>query len=446
MTFAARLDAAPARVVAALVAAVGLVARALYWAVATPNNRLESDASQYDFLASNLARGQGYVDYYPQFELHATAFRPPAYPFFLSLVYRVLWPSPGIGRATNVILGVAVVAALTLLVDRHLGRRAAVVAGLTTALLPNFLANDTYVLTEPLSLLLLVALLRWVADERWALVGLTTGALILTRPSAQYLVVLLGVFLVRHVGWRRAVASLVLAALVVAPWIGRNWVELGSPVLVTSNGFNYAAMYSPPAEEAERFIDPIRDPYFHPTRLDRFDEVVWDRNLRKVAIDNVKDRPELVPKVMGRNVTAMLETAPELNRGAELSDGRSFKVRRATLWVIWPLVVLGVAGAIKNRHRTIVALASVVGAYFALASLVFVAPPRLRSPTELMLIIAASALLARPPVTTDVDWAGDDRDEESDDVEGVEAASPGWPPDGPEAELSHPASTADVPR
>ncbi len=69
---------------------------------------------------------------------------------------------------------------------------------------------------------------------------------------------------------------------VVAPWIGRNWVQLGNPVLVTSN---YAALYSPTADERDAFTDPLKSPAFDDRRLDQLDEIVWDRNLRRTAVD-----------------------------------------------------------------------------------------------------------------------------------------------------------------
>lgn len=379
---------------AAGVALVALLARAAYWGLATPDRILRSDASQYDFLAKNLAEGRGYVDVYPWLELHPTAFRPPGYPSLLGAVYWGLWPSPGIGRAVNVVLGVAVAATVVLLVDRHLGRRSAVAAGLGVALWPNLIANDTYVLTEPLSLLLLVAVLWCVLDQRWAAAGIATGLLVLTRPSAQYLVVVLAGWVLWRAGWRRAVVLVGVTALVVAPWVVRNQVEMGSPVLVTSNGFNYAALYSPPADEADRFVDPTQHPWFDDRRLDQADEVVWDRNLRDLAVDHVRDRPAVVPEVVWRNTRAYFELQPSLNDQAEALDGRHAGVRSWTSWLVWPLVVLGTWGLVRHRRTPLVLLSGIVAAYFTLASLVFVAPPRLRAPMELGLVIGAAALLS----------------------------------------------------
>jgi 4-amino-4-deoxy-L-arabinose transferase-like glycosyltransferase len=382
--------------VAALVGAVALVARAAYWAFATPDRPLLSDASQYHFLAVNLAEGRGYVDTFPQIELHQTAYRPPVYPFVLSLAYRLLGPHEWVGRALNLVIGVAVVVVLALLIDRYLGRRAALVGGLVAALMPNLIANDTYVLTEPLSLLLLVVLLWMVLANRWLWAGVVAGTLVLTRPSAQYLAVVLAVWLLSRVGWRRAVGFLAVTGLVMAPWLVRNRVELGSPVLVTSNGFNFAAMYSPPAAEVGAFIDPVNHPYFDEQRLDQFDEVVWDRHLRESGLNEMKAHPWRIPQVMARNAVAYTEIRSEFNATAESLDGRNDTVKTLTVPLFYAFLVAGLAGWWRLRRESLVIGAAVLGGYFTVASLMFVAPPRLRSPLDLMLCIGVAALAAGP--------------------------------------------------
>jgi hypothetical protein len=393
----------------AAAALLALVVRAAYWALLTADRPLSSDAGQYHDIATNIANGHGFADTFPQLELHATAFRPPAYPGLLGLVYTILWPSPGIGRAVNVVLGIATVALLTALVLRRLGRRAAVAAGATAALWPNLVANDTYVLAEPLSLLLLVGLAWLLLDDRWAVAGVVAGLLVLSRPSAQYLVPVVAVLVWRRigwrVGWRPALAFAAIAGLTVAPWVVRNWVRLDSPVLVTSNGFNYAALYSPAADANDNFVDPVVHPAFDDARLVQFDEAAWDRSLRAIAIDHVRERPTVVREVVNRNISAWFELQPRFNDEAEGYDGRDPGVRGATFWLIWPLVLVGAWGAWRRRGDPLVGLAVVVAVYFTAASLVLVAAPRLRSPVDLALIVCAASLLAGQPPSPKTRWA-----------------------------------------
>jgi len=389
-----RVDGLTLRAQCLLVGLVALAARLAYWLLATPDRLLTTDAAQYDFLAKNLAAGRGFVDTFPQLTLHATAYRPPGYPALLGLVYEVFWPTPGIGRLLNVVLGTAVAVAVAALIRPRLGPRAAVVGGLAAALSPNLVANDAYVLTEALSLLLIVGLMAAVLDRRWLLAALATGALILTRASGQYLVIVLAVWLFVVVGWRRALGYAAVTALVVAPWLIRNDARLGSPVLVTSNGFNFAALYSPPADEAGHFIDPTKHPYFDDRRLEQFDEVAWDRNLRELAVDNIKDHPAVVAEVVRVNILAYFEIQPSRNELAEQADGRSLALRTATLWTFYLLLGGGVLGLWRRRREALCLLAALIGLYFTAASLLFVAPPRLRAPLELALCIGLAALAA----------------------------------------------------
>ena len=389
-----RIDALSIRQVLLGTGLFALVVRLAYWLLASPDLELTGDAGQYHFLATNLSEGRGFVDVFPQIELHETAFRPPLYPGALSLVFSLLWPSAGIARLVNVLIGTGLVVALAALLYRHLGVRAAIGGAVAAAVAPNLVANDTWVITEPLSLLLLVLLLGAAVERRPVLAGIATGLLLLARPSAQLLALLfVGWFLVT-LGWRRALAFAAVVVMIVVPWVARNWIELDSPVLVTSNGFNLAAMYSPPAERSGTFIDPAHHPWFDDRRLAHFDEVAWDRSLRKVAIDNIRDDPTLVSKVAGRNFLAFFELDPGRNDPAEEVDGRHMGVRGATLWIFYATLVAGLAGFWRRRHDTLVVAAALVAAYFTVASVLSVAPPRLRAPVDLMLAIGVGALFA----------------------------------------------------
>ncbi|HEY6531145.1 MAG TPA: glycosyltransferase family 39 protein, partial [Acidimicrobiales bacterium] len=151
--------AAAGRWAVAAVAGLALVVRLAYLWFASWNAEPLSDAVQYLDLGRVLSDGQGYVDTYPQLYIHQTAFRPPGYPGLLGLLFTATGPSYEAARYLNVVLGTAVVAWTFLLVRRHLGPRAAVVTALLVTFIPNFLGNDTYPLSDTLSMLLLVGVL-----------------------------------------------------------------------------------------------------------------------------------------------------------------------------------------------------------------------------------------------------------------------------------------------
>ena len=249
---------------------------------------------------------------------------------------------------------------------------------------PPLIANDVVLLTEPLSLALVLGVVLALSDRRIVVGGVLCGLLVLTRPSAQGIALVVAIWLVTQVGWARALAFLAISVLVVTPWIVRNWVQLGAPVLVTSNGFNMAAIYSPEANADQHFVDPVFDRRFDDLRLLQFDEVAWQRRLQHLAWTSIKDDPGQVGRVVGRNLLYFFEVRPWANRQPEELDGRNLDFRAWTLPGFYLVSTLGLAGiALCWRNPVTWLLVAMVG-YFTLTSLGLVAPPRLRAPFDLL--------------------------------------------------------------
>lgn len=364
------------------VTGTALVARILYWVLITPDYLTMSDADHYNIIAKHIASGDGFQIMFPTFDLHQTAFRPPLYPYLLGGTYRVFGDQLVVGRALSLIIGVAVATLAAVLISRIANRRAGLIAGLAVAVYPPLLANDTAILTEGLSLLLIVTMLLVLLERRWIPAGVLCGLLVLTRTSAQFLIIVVALWLLWQIGWKRALGFVGIAVVVVSPWVVRNWVVMGSPVLNTSNGFNAAAIYSPEARELGGFVDPAIDQRFKPTFLLKYDEVAWSKKLQSIAWDSVKQHPTYVLSVVGRNFMTYFELEPSENELAETFDGRQLDFRRATLPIFYVVTVIGVAGLIIKRRDPIITLMIAMAAYFTVASLLFVAPPRLRTPLD----------------------------------------------------------------
>ena len=127
------------------------------------------------------------------------------------------------------------------------------------AIYPPLLANDGVPLSEPTGLLVMLLAIWALLAGRPGWAGVAAGLLVLTRPSAQLFVPLIALVLWRQAGLRRALGFTVIAVAVVAPWVIRNETIFDRPVIVTSNGFNLAAIYSPVALQAGHFVDPVFD-------------------------------------------------------------------------------------------------------------------------------------------------------------------------------------------
>ncbi len=152
-------------------------------------------------------------------------------------------------------------------------------AGIAVGVYPPILANDVVLLSEPLSLVLLLAMILLLVRNRPAWAGVACGLLVLTRPSAQLLVIVVAAWLVWRAGWRAAARFGVVSIAVVAPWVVRNWVVVGTPMVVTSNGFNLVSVYSAEAQATGGFANAVFDDRFTRINHDNRNEVDLDDRL-----------------------------------------------------------------------------------------------------------------------------------------------------------------------
>lgn len=376
---------------------VGLVAvgvRVLYVVVVLRDYAPASDALHYHSLAAAVGDGRGMVHPFPFGYPHATAFRPPLYPLLLGGVYAVTGPKLGAAQALNVALGTGVVVLASLLAWRLADGRAGVVTGLLAAVYPPLVFNDGLPLSEPLGLLLLAAIVLLLLDQRAVWAGVTGGLLLLTRPSAQLFVAVLAAWVVWRLGWRRASFFVVCVALVVTPWMVRNWVRIGVPVLVTSNGFNLNAIYSPEAKASGGFVDGFFDPRFAQLRAGIGNEAKLDAALRRHAVAELRRDPFHVVRIAPGGLQNILEPEPGRNDVALVNDGRNVKLQAWSVPFAWYVLVAGTVGLWMLRHRPGIGPLVLAAVVFTALSSVTVAAPRMRAPLDLACCIGVGGLAA----------------------------------------------------
>jgi 4-amino-4-deoxy-L-arabinose transferase-like glycosyltransferase len=385
---------------------VGLIARIAYW-IATRAEIPDSDALQYLEIARNIGSGHGFAMEFPWLSAHPTAFRPPLYPLLIAPTTLggslAVWPA----RLISLLLGLLAIHLAQRYVEAIGGRRAALLAAFGIALYPPLIANDVWVLAESLSLCLLGGILLALNARRPALVGLLAGLLLLTKPGAP-LAAAAVVALVAWTAWRAegqravrsallrpAAVSLAVAVAVCVPWLIRNHQVMGINSISTSTGFTAAAIYAPEAQERGDFVDPAFDPVYEGTRykLLQTDEGAWSTAMGDLALEGLRSNPGYVFEVVGRNTLSWFEIDPGSNTYAEKLDGRHLGTRRWSLPAVWIVTTLGVVGlgrrALVGRDPTMPLLAVA----FMLPSLLTVAPPRLRSPFDYLVLMAAALLV-----------------------------------------------------
>jgi hypothetical protein len=237
------------------------------------------DMFQYDMLARSIVSGNGYR-WYTQADIDElesylsrfvdlstisvpeegleTTFRAPGYPFFLSIIYRLV-PSEDRFAAARLVQAFlsAMMAPLvgTLAFKLKMKKSVSYLAGLGMAFYPILSFYPVGLASEnlfiPLTLLSVLFILHASETQKWRhviLAGLTTGLSILTRS-------ILAPFLFLAVIWywqqsgkniRRSLVLLGIALGMCLPWSIRNTRIMGSPTFVeTSMGYNLFVGYHP---------------------------------------------------------------------------------------------------------------------------------------------------------------------------------------------------------
>lgn len=263
-----------------------LVAGALLrvgWAVAAPQepewDPVPSDPGWYLFLGEMVSSGEGYSYYVPEVdEAQATGYYPPGYPLVLG---GLIWATDllpvdvselSAAVALNVVLSVAMIGLVFELGRRLVNVRGGLAAAAVVALWPNLIFHSGVVLTETLTLFLLLTMLlvtlaspavaRSPGVWRLLTIGALFGLVALVRPTSVVLGPLFLLFwllngnrsdLKRTAATALKRTAVVAAAtlVVILPWTVRNWVQLGEPVLISTNtGDNLCIGYNPDATGA----------------------------------------------------------------------------------------------------------------------------------------------------------------------------------------------------
>jgi 4-amino-4-deoxy-L-arabinose transferase-like glycosyltransferase len=228
----------------------------LLFVLAYPQFGACPDCQVYDRLATNLLAGKGLVGGTsddPMFaQISDGASAPevgfgPVYPAFLATIYATVGHHVSAVRVAQAVLGALIVPLAWQLTTAAFGGMAGLVCASLVALSPPLVMYTGMVLTENLSVALLLAsmslLLRAVQRSTltsFVLPGIALGALILLREE---MILLMPAF-AGLVWWKArprptwtGIAAFVLATIVcVGAWTVRNYVLFRQPILISVHG------------------------------------------------------------------------------------------------------------------------------------------------------------------------------------------------------------------
>lgn len=382
--------------------------------VVTFSSRIQAglDSVWYQLVSGSIVNNDGFVD--PQrLYLHGvstpTAFRPPLYPLFLAGVAKTVGASSRTFQLAGCVMGVITVVLIGYLGRRIGGNAVGLCAAGLAAVYPIFLAVDAAVMSETLYVPLVVGsvLAVYRAMERptawrWAFAGSLAGAGILTRGDGLVLLLVLVVpaaLLAVRAPWQRrvvlATTSLVVAGLVVSPWLIRNQQRLGVVSVSTLQtgtalaGANCDDTYYGNALGSWSFGCSDR------ANRASISEVAYNDELQHDGTQYIRDHVQrLVVVVPVRILRQWSLYAPVQGAEIEATESRNFRWQLVSWAAYVPVALLAAYGLVLLRRRRVplfpmVAMIVIVTATAA----VIYGQQRLRVSVEPVLLVAAAVAI-----------------------------------------------------
>lgn len=397
------------------VVVVAFVVRLAFGLLVAPDLPPASDSEFYRDVAHRLADGQGFstqgrfLAFVPAEEVVPTAKHPPAFPLVLAVADGLGLDSWGAQRAYLAGLAAVGVGLLgvagRLLVDGRVGLVAAAIA----AVHPLWFQHAGMVVSEAFYLPVLAGLLAAAAvalrrpgPGSFALVGLAIGLAVLTRVEALLLVPLVAApvaWLVPAGRQRWAWCMPVVVLVVVVPWVVRNEVVMGAPVVslnggATMLGANCDTTYAGEGLGGFDVWCGYGGVAVAAELAGRGDRAAVDLVAQDLAIEYARDRADRLPVVAAARVGRTLGVF-QLGHGLDFdtAEGRHRPTQRVGHLVNLVVLVLSVAGALILRRRRLTAplvvLAGLVLAGVATGAAIY-GSTRMRATAEPALVVLAA--------------------------------------------------------
>ncbi|HQE57230.1 MAG TPA: glycosyltransferase family 39 protein [Candidatus Fermentibacter daniensis] len=320
----------------------------------------------------------------------------PGYPMLLAAVMSVAGRVSGAVFLVNLIAQLLGAWAMTLLAARLWGGRRGMPAGLLFALYPYNVFYTANAMTEAVHIamipVILLATVRAMdGRSRSSLPGLATGLLFLVRSTALFILPVQALFLWKARGWRAAAAVVAGFILCAAPWVARNRIELGSPILLPTKGsLNLWMRNNPEALALEGISVPDWVPVNSAELLEYPDdsrfvtEVERSSELGRRSLAFMIDNPALMCWLTVERLASFLSAVPSTPSGMAWIPGALFYVPAACL--------AGVAFYRSRKSRESALLLSVFLLYCAMHAMSH-GGLRYRLPVDSILMAAAVSVI-----------------------------------------------------
>ena len=372
-----------------LILLVGLLFRLGYVLTLAPSINW-NDGREYQRLALCIIEKHSYLapDGRP------TAYWPPGYPMFLS----VFGPGVTRSRVLQALMGTLSILLAYLVARQFHGRKKSLLAAAILAVYPLHVFVAGVYSSVVIQILLVVAVVQLVLSAieegsglKAALAGLIGGVATLTTVSvlpALYLTVVWFVCEDRsRRGVRLAILFLLPLSIVVGSWTVRNYIQLGAPILVSSNGGYNFWLGNYPGTKATTGNREVEGRDRETAEIDAAypDEVERDHVYFRLALDNIRANP-------GRFLTLSARKALNLWRlyPAPVSMPLDFKKKLSSILSYGLLLPFCLYWLFRNLRRNRGArLVFLFFLAYTLLHAVFISKVRFRLPLDTLVVLMA---------------------------------------------------------
>lgn len=237
-----------------IILAAALFIRIIY--VVNFNQALGGDALDYDRLAISLSEGKGYVTA----EGEPTSWRPPLYPFFLALIYKLSVSDYSVVKIIQALIWSLTCMIIYFIGKSILGRKIGIIAAAMSVLYFGFIRPAALFLSETLfTFFIAIAIWRLAKTKEkpslidLSITGVMLGAAALTKAiTLLFPVFILALLLINKVfSFKKSImyflAILAVMFLTIMPWTIRNYIVHRTFVPISNQGgITLYSSYRPP--------------------------------------------------------------------------------------------------------------------------------------------------------------------------------------------------------
>ncbi|MGI6595157.1 MAG: glycosyltransferase family 39 protein [Candidatus Ratteibacteria bacterium] len=338
------------------------------------------DEFEYYKVVQNFLTGNGFF-----VNEGLKGFRPPLYPFILTILYSLKFNLLGIRLIQCVVSSLTVL--LIYLTGKNLfSERVGLWSAIISAIYPFFIFYNGFLLTEICFIFLTVLAVYTIIGSEdkpllWLKSGISLGLAGLCRPTMQlYLPVVL-----IHTAFLRATAKekikkmffiVLFFSITVSPWVIRNYVVFGKFIPGTTMGGRVFWEGNNPYSDG----GPCR--YF-PEEIEQLPEIQRDKAYYKKTIDTIKENPSRFLWLAQNKFKRFWNIIPN---ASEFTSPLYRVISVFSFGIMMPFFLLGFLITLKNKKAQYIHSLFII---FTISHVILLGSIRYRVPLEPFYIILA---------------------------------------------------------